>query len=216
MPHVVARCLITLTLAVLALAAWPARAELAVGRDYVPIIPAQTTESPAKIEVLEFFSYGCPHCSDFNPLVAKWAATLPGDVVFKRVPVSFGRWQWANLAKLYYALEVTGDLVRLDAAVFETIHKNGNRIFDDKSIAEWASTQGVDARKFADAYNSFGVASKVKRAEQMVEAYKISGVPAMTVDGKYLVTGKDIGGLADLLALTTRVVEKTRGERKKK
>jgi thiol:disulfide interchange protein DsbA len=100
--------------------------------------------------------------------------------------------------------------------VFETIHKNGNRIFDDKSIAEWASSQGVDARKFADAYNSFGVASKVKRAEQMVEPYKISSVPAMTVDGKYLVTGKDIGGLADLLPLTNRVIDKARGERKKK
>jgi thiol:disulfide interchange protein DsbA len=118
--------LLAITLALLAVIL-PVRAELAVGRDYLPIIPAQITDTPAKIEVIEFFSYGCPHCSEFHPIVGKWAAALPSDVTFKRVPVTFGRPQWASLARLFYALEATGDLARLDNAVFDALHKGGQQ-----------------------------------------------------------------------------------------
>ncbi|MBL8394888.1 MAG: thiol:disulfide interchange protein DsbA/DsbL [Candidatus Accumulibacter sp.] len=198
------------------LATLPARAQLAVGRDYVPIVPAQLTDNPAKIEVLEFFSYGCPHCSEFHPIVSKWSSALPADVVFKRVPVSFGRPQWATLAKLFYALEASGDLTRLDAAVFDALHKKGARLYDDKSVIDWVTAQGIDGKKFADAYNSFGVISKVKRADQMAQSYKIQGVPAMAVDGKYLVTGKEIKGLPDLVLLTDQVIDLARRDRSKK
>ena len=194
----------------------PVRAELAVGRDYVPIVPAQMTDNPAKIEVIEFFSYGCPHCNEFHPTVSKWSASLPADVTFKRVPVSFGRPQWASLARLYYALETTGDLSRLDGAVFDALHKTGSKLYDDKSITDWAAAQGVDAKKFSDAYNSFGVVSKARRADQMSQAYKIQGVPAMAVDGKYLVTGKEIKSVAELPMLTDQVIGMARSERKKK
>jgi thiol:disulfide interchange protein DsbA len=207
--------LIGVALATLAVVA-PARAELAVGRDYVPIVPAQMADNPAKIEVIEFFSYGCPHCSEFNPTVGKWSAALPGDVAFKRVPVSFGRAQWASLARLFYALEATGDLARLDGAVFDALHKKGDKLYDDKSIIDWVAAQGIDAKKFTDAYNSFGVVSKTKRADQMAQAYKIQGVPAMAVDGKYLVTGKEVKGHAELLALTDQVIGMARADRKKK
>jgi thiol:disulfide interchange protein DsbA len=202
-----------MTLALLAVVL-PARAQLAVGRDYVPIVPAQTSDHPAKIEVIEFFSYGCPHCSDFHPVLGKWAATLPGDVVLVRVPITFGRPQWASLAKLYYALEATGDLARLDGAVFEALHRKGSKLYDDRSVADWVKAQGVDGKKFADAYSSFGVVSKVKRADQMAQAYKIQGVPALAVDGKYLVLGKEIKGLPDLVLLTDQVIELARSERK--
>jgi len=202
-----------MTLALLAVVL-PARAQLAVGRDYVPIVPAQTSDHPAKIEVIEFFSYGCPHCSDFHPVLGKWAATLPGDVVLVRVPITFGRPQWASLAKLYYALEATGDLARLDGAVFEALHRKGSKLYDDRSVADWVKAQGVDGKKFADAYSSFGVVSKVKRADQMAQAYKIQGVPALAVDGKYLVRGKEIKGLPDLVLLTDQVIELARSERK--
>ncbi len=202
-----------MTLALLAVVL-PARAQLAVGRDYVPIVPAQTSDHPAKIEVIEFFSYGCPHCSDFHPGLGKWSATLPGDVVLVRVPITFGRPQWASLAKLYYALEATGDLARLDGAVFEALHRKGSKLYDDRSVADWVKAQGVDGKKFADAYSSFGVVSKVKRADQMAQAYKIQGVPALAVDGKYLVLGKEIKGLPDLVLLTDQVIELARSERK--
>lgn len=193
----------------------PASAQTA-GREYVAIVPAQASDNPAKIEVVEFFSYGCPHCSDFHPTVSKWSAKLPADVVFKRVPVSFGRAQWASLSKLYYALEATGDLARVDGAVFQALHEKGLKLYDDKSIAEWVGAQGVDARKFADAYNSFGVVSKVKRADQLAQASKIQGVPALAVDGKYLMINDGIKDYAELVARTDKVIDKVRGERNKK
>lgn len=196
--------------------ALPALAQPASGREYSPIEPAQATDNPAKIEVVEFFSYGCPHCSDFNPTIHKWSAKLPVEVSFRRVPISFGRAQWANLAKLYYALEATGDLDKHDAAVFEALHVKNLRLFDDKSILEWVGARGIDSKKFADAYNSFGVVSKVKRGDQMAQAYKIQGVPALAVDGKYLVLTEGITGHEDLVARTDRVIDKVRAERGKK
>lgn len=193
--------------------ALPVHAQLAAGKDYIVIEPAQSTDNPARIEVTEFFSYGCPHCSDLHPMVGKWAARQPADVVFKRVPVSFNRPQWTNLAKLYYALEVTGDLAKLDSSVFHALHEKGLKLADDKSIAEWVAAQGVDAKKFSDAYSSFGVVSKTKRADQMAQASKIRGVPALVVDGRYLVNGQDLKSQADLLALTDKIIDKARSER---
>lgn len=196
--------------------ALPARAELVADRDYVAIVPAQVTDNPAKIEVVEFFSYGCPHCADFHPLVSRWAAALPGNVVFKRVPISFGRPQWASLSRLYYALEASGDLARLDDAVFRALHQEGKRLYDDKSIIAWVSAQGIDEKKFTSAYHSFGVLSQAKRADQMAHLYKIKGVPALAVDGRYLVAGQDLKGYGDLLALTDQVIAKAASERAKK
>lgn len=206
--------LAAITVALFAVAL-PAAAQTA-GREYVPIEPAQATDNPAKIEVIEFFSYGCPHCSEFHPTVSKWSAKLPADVAFKRVPVSFGRAQWANLSKLYYALEATGDLAKLDGAVFHALHEKGLKLYDDKSIAEWVAAQGADAKKFADAYNSFGVVSKVKRADQLAQAAKIQGVPALAIDGKFLMVNEGIKDWADLVVRTDKVIDKARAERNKK
>lgn len=207
--------LVAVTLALLAVAL-PARAEPVLDRDYVMIVPAQASDNPAKVEVLEFFSYGCPHCSDFHPTVSKWAASLPSDVAFKRVPISFGRPQWASLSRLYFALEATGELAKLDGAVFRALHQEGKKLYDDKSIIAWVTAQGVDGEKFSNAYNSFGVISQAKRADQMAHAYKIQGVPALAVDGRYLMGGKGIKGYPDLLALTDQVIDMARRDHEKK
>jgi len=180
------------------------------GRDYTAIEPAQPTDSPAKVEVVEFFSYGCPHCNDFNGLVSAWAAKLPADVTFKRVPVSFGRPAWANVGRLYYALEVTGDLARLDGEVFKAIHTDRVNMFDERTMKEWIAKKGVDPRKFDEAFASFGVMSKMKRAEAMTQSYKIQGVPAIAVEGKYLVGGRDFN---DTLAITDKLIVKARAEK---
>ena len=187
-----------------------------VGQEYVPIVPAQATDNPAKIEITEFFSYGCPHCSDFHQPVSNWAARLPADVTFRRIPISFGRAQWLNLSKLFYALEATGDLAKLDGAVFNALHAKGLKLYDDKSIAEWVTGQGIDAKKFSDAYNSFGVISKAKRGDQLAQGSKIQGVPALVIDGKYLIINEGTKDYADLLARADKVIEKVRVERNKK
>jgi thiol:disulfide interchange protein DsbA len=180
------------------------------GKDFSPITPAQPTENPAKIEVLEFFSYGCPHCADFNPLLATWMAKLPADVVVKKVPITFGRAAWANIAKLYYTLEITGDLDRLESSVFQALHGERVNLFEEKTLTEWVVKKGVDAKKFADTFNSFGVMSKVKRADQMAMAYKITGVPALAVDGKYLVGDVSLG---EKLVVADKLIAKIRSEK---
>lgn len=174
------------------------------------ISPAQPTEDAGKIEVIEFFSYGCPHCADFNPLLQAWVAKLPGDVVFRKVPITFGRAAWANIARLYYALKVTGDLDRLESEIFKAIHNDRINLFEEKSLVEWVAKKGVDQKKFSEAFNSFGVVSQVKRGDQMAQSYKIQGVPALAVDGKYMVGGKDFN---EQLAIADKLIAKARSEK---
>ncbi len=180
------------------------------GREFNPINPIQPTDDPSKIEVVEFFSYGCPHCADFNPLLNLWAAKLPADVVLKKVPVSFGRAAWANAAKLYYALEVTGDLKRLEGDVFKAIHQERTNLFDEKTINSWVAARGVDSKKFSEAFGSFGVMSKLRRGDQMAQGYKIEGVPAMAVDGKFLIAAM---GFEQQLATADKLIARARSEK---
>jgi len=188
-------------------------AEPQVGRDFAPINPPLPA-AKGKIEVIEFFSYGCPHCSDFNPLISQWAARLPKDVSFRRIPVSFNRPEWSRLSRLYFALEATGDLAKLDAAVFDAIHKERVNLFkSDEAVTSWAVSKGVDAKKFADALASFSMQSKVQRADQEATAARISGVPALVVDGKFLVNNEATGSHEELLKLTDSVIAKARRER---
>ena len=203
----------TFALVSLLVLALPAQAQLAAGVDFAEIKPPLQVDNPAKIEVVEFFSYACPHCNDLNPIVKKWAAKLPADVAFKRIPVSFNSPFYQLMAKLFYTLESLGEMEKLDAAAFDAIHVKGLKLIDEKSVQEWAVSQGVDAKKFSDAFKSFSVDSNVKRADQLSRAAKIPGVPALVVDGRYLVVGKNVKNHDELLALTEKVIDKVRGER---
>lgn len=189
--------------------AMPASAQ-SLGKDYTLVNPAQATDDANKIEVVEFFSYGCSHCSEFHPLISAWAAKLPADVTFKRIPITFGRAAWANIAKLYYTLEITGDLAKLDGEVFKAIHNDRVNLFDDKGLLEWVGKKGVDMKKFTDTFNSFGVASMVKRGDQLAQGYRITGVPAIGVNGKYMVGDM---GFNEKLAVTNQLIAKARAEK---
>jgi protein dithiol oxidoreductase (disulfide-forming) len=201
----------------LLLACLPVRAAIPAvqaGIDYLPVDPPQPTDGAGKIEVLEFFSYGCPHCADLNPLLKAWAKQLPADVVVRRVPVSFGRAAWANLAKLYYALEITGDLARLDDPVFAALHKERANLFTGKNIADWVAARGVDRKRFADALVSFGVAGQLARSDDLVKRYHIDAVPRLTVDGRFNVVAQRAQGFEDMLALSGRIVDLARTTRR--
>lgn len=192
-----------------------AAAEPQAGRDYRPIDPPLAT-SKGKIEVVEFFSYGCPHCSDFHPVIGQWAAKLPKDVSFRRVPVSFNRPEWARLSRLFFALEATGDLAKLDTAVFLAIHEQRIAFKTDEAVVAWAAGKGADSKKFGDALASFSMQSKVQRADQEAATARISGVPSLAVDGKYLINNEAAGSYEDLLKLTDAMIAKARQERKGK
>lgn len=199
----------------LALSSLSLAAEPQSGRDFKLISPALASPKD-KIEVIEFFSYGCSHCNDFHPLVSQWAAKLPKDVVFRRSPVSFNRPEWARLSRIYYALESTGDLAKLDAAVFIAIHEQRVRFKTDEDVVAWAASKGADAKKFGDAMGAFSMQAKVLRADQDASAARIEGVPSLAVDGKYLINNEAASNFSELLSLTDSVIAKVRQERKGK
>jgi protein dithiol oxidoreductase (disulfide-forming) len=176
------------------------------GQDYQLLTPSLPPASPGKVEVIEFFSYGCPHCYALQSHIVKWAAELPTNVSFVRVPVSFGRREWGQLSRAYYALEATGDLKRLDDALFEGIHKEQKRLFDEDSLAAWAAEHGVEAAKFRAAFESPGVSAQAMRAEQLSREYKVNSIPHLIVDGKYIVLGKTH---EEMLKIARQLVDKS-------
>ncbi len=169
--------------------AFAAQAEPIAGREYTLLAPAQKPQSQDKIEVLEFFSYACPHCYAFHPQISEWADKLPKNAKFVRVPVSFGRPDWGQLVRAYYALESLGELQRLDMPLFEALHKERRRLVDEASITAWVATQGVSAEKFKEAFNSFNASTRASQAEQLSRNYQVEGVPHVVIDGKYQIAG---------------------------
>lgn len=203
---IAARICFALLLSVAAsLSLTPARAAPAQGTDYSLITPPQAQTTAGKVEVIEFFSYGCPHCYHLSPLLTEWHKTqLPANAVLIKVPVSFGRREWGQLVRAYYTLESMGELERLDAQLFEAIHAQHQQLFDVDSLAGWAAKNGVDANKFRTQFNSPEITAKAMRAEQLSRDYKINGVPTLTVAGKYRAIGKDY---PDMLRITRELVE---------
>jgi thiol:disulfide interchange protein DsbA len=155
------------------------------GTDYKPVSPQLPVENKAKIEVIEFFSYACPHCFAFEPTVEPWIKQLPPVVSFRRVPAIFFE-TWVPVARLYYALEVLGETERMNKIVFDAIHVEHQRLTTDAAVVDFMEKNGVLRNKFTDAYNSFTVQSKMPHTQQVFAAYNADAVPEFGVDGRYL------------------------------
>jgi thiol:disulfide interchange protein DsbA len=191
-------------------AAGLAQAQPTAGVEYRELASAQPTDSPGKIEVVEFFWYGCPHCYTFEPVITPWVKKLPKDVHFRRIPAMFND-EWAQGGRAYYALEAIGEVERLHKALFDAVHTGSKlRVADEAALTEWLGKQGVDTKKFAAAYRSFSVEGKMKRAAQLTQAYKIEGVPSMAVNGKYVVVTDNVKSFEHLLQITDYLVGKSR------
>lgn len=156
------------------------------GRDYILLNPPQPTDAK-KIEVLEFFFYGCSHCARLHPPLTVWEKTMPKDVALTFVPTIF-RDSWEPMARTFYALESMGQREKLHDALFRAWTDNVD-LSDEEKITAFVAQHGVDKAKFSAAYNSFSMQSKVTRAKQMVRSYAVNGTPTLVVDGKYLITG---------------------------
>ncbi|HEY7945345.1 MAG: thiol:disulfide interchange protein DsbA/DsbL [Burkholderiales bacterium] len=206
-----AQCLVGL-LAAFSLAAAGA-ADLVEGKNYARLKIAQPVETGKKIEVIEFFSYGCPHCSDLEPYLQTWLKTMPDDVQFRRVPVMFQE-RWKALGKIYYTLGALGE-ERLSPEVFQAIHGNGQSLWDTKTFLDWAAGKGLDRAKVAGVFSSFGVDSKVKRAMALAQEYNIQSVPTVIVDGKFITASDRVGGHAAIPAALDVLIAKARAERPK-
>jgi len=182
-----------------------ARAEPKAGRNYSVLDPALPVELPGKIEVLEFFWYGCPHCYNLQPFLEKWLPALPADAVFRRVPAIFNQ-RWARDAATFYAFEALGVLDKVHRPFFEAIH--GERLQSDNKQAmhEWLAKQNIDPKKFDEAVASFGVQSKVRRAMQLTAGYRIDGTPSLAVNGRYRISADQASNQEDMLATATYLI----------
>lgn len=172
---------------------------------YREISPPQPTEAQGKVEVIEFFWYGCPHCYALEPLLNPWIKKLPKEVSFRRVPAIFNE-QWGVAARVFYSLEAINEEARIHTALFDAIHKENLRITDEAAMVAWLSKKGIDAEKYKAAYKSFGVETKLKRALQMTQSYRLDGVPALAVQGRYLLSASMINDRQELLNSTDQVI----------
>ncbi len=168
------------------------------GVHYKPTAQLLATSTEDKVEVIEMFSYACPHCFHLEPYVAKWEKTLPDNVVFIRVPAIF-RDSWLELAKLYYTAEATGDLEKLHPLIFDAIHVKKRRMVTEDDMLDFVADQGIDRDSFEKMMNSFAVKAKVKKALIMSQISGITGVPSMIVNGKYISDAPMAGGQENLL-----------------
>lgn len=206
------RALFAAAIACLVLAA--AAQELEVGKDYGVVTPPQKTDDPSKIVVIEFFSYGCPHCNAFNPSLTLWENRLPKDVRLEREAVIFGRQPWQKLAQIYYALQMIGKAGQLTPSIYGALHVERVNWTTDSDIVDWMAAHGVDRDEFAGALNSFSMRTYVMRGDQLATAYKVPSVPTLVVDGKYMRPINDNGDFLGQLAIVDRLIDKARAERK--
>lgn len=190
--------------------AWAQAALFKSGKDFLTLERPVATEAGAgKIEVIEFFWYSCPHCNAFEPSFAQWAKNAPKDIVVRRMPVSF-RDDFAPQQRLYFTIEAMNLMETLHPKVFAAIHVEKLMLNTDASVLAWAEKQGVDKAKFNEVYKSFGVATKLKRAVQLQNDFKVEGVPSLGVAGRYYIDGTLAGSMDRALKVAESLVAQTR------
>ncbi|PLW70848.1 thiol:disulfide interchange protein DsbA/DsbL [Pseudohalioglobus lutimaris] len=202
------RVLLTLSLLTLPFAA-QAEDVYVAGKDFDVINPAIRTADPDKIEAVEFFWYGCGHCYTFEPVLAQWKKTLPEDVTFRGIPAMWGGAMELH-AKAYYASRALGVEEKMDQVIFQALNVDRKQLRTDGEIAELFVQNGIAEEDFYKAYNSFGVGSQVSQANATARAAKITGTPAMMVNGKYLIGPRKAGSTANMLKIADFLIAKER------
>jgi len=197
--------MLLLSLALLA----PGLAQAQARGSYTELKPALPVDTEGKVEVLEFFWYGCIHCYNLEPLLEVWVKKLPRDAQFRRVPAVFNE-RWAHDATIFYTFETLGVLDKLHRPFFDAIHRDRLRTDDPKALAEWLQKQGLDPKKFTDTMKSFGVQSRMRRAAALTNAYKVDGTPSLAVQGRYTIGADQNPSREAMLETVSGLVEQVR------
>lgn len=183
------------------------------GEDYKVLdTPVETSVPDGQIEVNEVFWYGCPHCYKLEDPLNAWVAQLPDDVTFQRIPATMGD-TWTAHARAFYAARQLGILDKVHEDFFDAIHQKGKHLTDPDEIAEFFSQYGVTKQAALDAIDSFGVKSEINQAHAKMRAYQLMGVPALVVDGHYVVTPQTAGSLENMPKIAGELIDKVRDER---
>ncbi|MCP5158950.1 MAG: thiol:disulfide interchange protein DsbA/DsbL [Gammaproteobacteria bacterium] len=197
MPNRFHRWLLILLACTLPLAVRAADPPFQEGKDYVRLSTPAPTSAPDKIEVIEMFWYGCPHCHDLEPLAQAWLKRKPENVVFTRIPVALGA-TWEPGARAYYAAEALGVLDKVHQALFDAFHQR-RKLNDEDQLAAFFAEYGVDQTAFRNAYKSFQTETQLRRGNQLAQRYGVRGVPAVIVNGQYDVRSPRIFEVVDFL-----------------
>lgn len=175
----------------------------------------QPTDDKGKIEVIEFFWYGCPHCNELEPAVEKWEKALPKDVAFRREHILWeSRRETRGHARLFVTLRALGILAQHQRAVFDAVHTKKLKLHEEKVAFDWAAQRGIDPAKFESAYKSFGVETQLTRAKQLTDNYRIDGVPKFAINGKYMTSPHQAGDETKMFAVINSLITQERGVRR--
>lgn len=188
--------------------AWAA-SEPVEGKDYKRLSTQIPVAVPGKVEVIEFFGYWCPHCNELEPKLEVWVKKLPANVNFRRIPVGWKE-QHVPLQKLFYALEALGINADIHGKVFQAVHVQHLHLDNDEGLATFASANGIDKGKLAGATKSFGVAAKIRAANQLFAAYRIDGVPTLAVNGQFVTSPEQAGGEDRALQVADALIRSAR------
>ena len=188
-------------------------AQPVAGKEYLVLDPPRAVKND-RVEVLEFFYYGCPVCYEAQPHIARWQLAAGPSVDLKRVPAVSDAWM--SFARVYYALETTGLLPRMHWPVYDNHHFDGKRLNEEKNLLDWLNANGVDAARFKQAYESYEVTQKVTEARKMLDTYNVKGVPSLVVDGHYVTSASLAGGVPQMMQVLEYLVARARDERNKK
>jgi len=177
------------------------------GIDYNKLAKPQTTDSGNKIEVLEFFWYGCPHCYQFEPTLSQWLKSKPANVNFIRIPAPLNP-NWMVHTKAYYTLELLGEGEKFHEDLFKAMHEKKMRLNTPAAIADYLADKGVDKKAFEDSFDSFAVEMRARKAMQLSRSFKLDGVPLLAVNGKYTVSASQAGGYKQMIDITNYLIKK--------
>ena len=202
---------IAAALALALLLALPAAAQYQPGSDYRVLERPQPVSAENRVQVTEFFSYGCPHCFDFMPMMDRWSEEHASDVEVRRVPVTFGRAQWRHLAKAFYVAELLGSLEEMHTAIFEAYHLQNRRFRNADDLIAFFAEHGHDEEKVRQTFNSFAVDVKVRQAEKMVRDYGVRSTPSVAVAGRYVMDPSLTGTQERMLEIASELVQRSGG-----
>jgi protein dithiol oxidoreductase (disulfide-forming) len=206
-----------LPLLAVALLAVPAQAQEVRSRQNIDyrLIPPQPVETGERIEVIDFFWYGCPYCNELQPALNAWEKRKPADVVLRRVPAIL-RDSWAAHARIYYTLELLGEVGRLHQKVYDSYHLEELSMSRPDVMEQWAVRNGIERRRWLDAYHSPEVDARIARANELSARYEVQGTPSLVVDGRYLTSSSmtpSVIGVIPVVEDLVRLARQRRGEK---
>ena len=202
---------IAAALALVLLLAMPAAAQYQPGTDYRVLERPQPVSAENRVQVTEFFSYGCPHCFDFMPMMDRWGEQHASDVAVRRVPVTFGRAQWRHLAKAFYVAELLGTQEEMHKAIFEAYHLQNRRFRNAEDLVAFFAEHGHEEAKVRQTFDSFAVDVKVRQADKIVRDYGVRSTPSVAVAGRYIMDPSMTGTQERMLEIASELVQRSGG-----